>query len=108
MPDTLVHGDFHLGNWRSDGTRTVVVDYADSLFGHPAMDGLRPRRFVDEERWTLIAQVWARAWQEHVPGSAPEPQGRRQTQVNVPPSPAAAGPLRGCQLSEGRVAGVSP
>ncbi|MFJ3835474.1 phosphotransferase [Streptomyces sp. NPDC090054] len=72
LPDTLVHGDFHLGNWRSDGTRTVVVDYADSWFGHPATDGLRPRQILDEERWTQIAQVWARARQAHVPGSAHE------------------------------------
>ncbi|MFD9080598.1 phosphotransferase [Streptomyces erythrochromogenes] len=72
LPDTLVHGDFHPGNWRSDGTLAVVVDYADSAYGHPALDGLRPRQFVDGERWTQIAGVWARAWREHVPGSAPE------------------------------------
>ncbi|MEV7558570.1 phosphotransferase [Streptomyces sp. NPDC089795] len=72
LPDTLVHGDFHPGNWRSDGTRAVVVDYADSAFGHPALDGLRPRQFVTEERWTQIAEVWALAWREHAPGSAPE------------------------------------
>ncbi|WP_234314219.1 MULTISPECIES: phosphotransferase family protein [unclassified Streptomyces] len=72
LPDTVVHGDFHPGNWRSDGTRAVIVDYADSAFGHPALDGLRPRQFVTEERWTQIAEVWARAWREHVPGSAPE------------------------------------
>ncbi|WP_406194467.1 aminoglycoside phosphotransferase family protein [Kitasatospora sp. NBC_01560] len=72
LPDTLVHGDFHPGNWRSDGTRSVVVDYADASFGHPAMDGLRPRQYVDEERWAQAAGVWARAWREHVPGSDPE------------------------------------
>ncbi|MGN5392124.1 phosphotransferase [Streptomyces sp. JL7001] len=72
LPDTLVHGDFHPGNWRSDGTPAVIVDYADSAFGHPALDGLRPRQYVDGERWTQIADVWARAWREHVPGSAPE------------------------------------
>ncbi|MEU6298567.1 phosphotransferase [Streptomyces erythrochromogenes] len=72
LPDTLVHGDFHPGNWRSDGTLSVIVDYADSAFGHPALDGLRPRQYVDGERWVQIAEVWARAWREHVPGSAPE------------------------------------
>ncbi|MCX5588728.1 phosphotransferase [Streptomyces erythrochromogenes] len=72
LPNTLVHGDFHPGNWRSDGTLAVIVDYADSAFGHPALDGLRPRQYVDGERWTQIAEVWARAWREHVPGSAPE------------------------------------
>ncbi|MFF0553848.1 phosphotransferase [Streptomyces sp. NPDC004311] len=72
LPDTLVHGDFHPGNWRSDGRSAVVVDYADSAFGHPALDGLRPRQYVDDERWEQIAGVWARAWREHVPGAAPE------------------------------------
>ncbi|MBP0451547.1 phosphotransferase [Kitasatospora sp. RG8] len=75
LPDTLVHGDFHPGNWRSDGTdgtHVVVVDFADSCLGHPALDGLRPRQYVAEERWAQVAEVWARAWREHVPGSAPE------------------------------------
>ncbi|MFI0062328.1 MULTISPECIES: phosphotransferase family protein [Streptomyces] len=72
LPDTLVHGDFHPGNWRSDGTRAVIVDYADSAFGHPALDGLRPRQYVDGQRWAQVAGVWARAWRDHVPGSAPE------------------------------------
>ncbi|MEW2588376.1 phosphotransferase [Streptomyces virginiae] len=72
LPDTLVHGDFHPGNWRCDGTLAVIVDYADSAFGHPALDGLRPRQYVDGERWAQVAEVWARAWREQVPGSAPE------------------------------------
>ncbi|MEV6978573.1 phosphotransferase [Kitasatospora sp. NPDC093806] len=72
LPETVVHGDFHPGNWRSDGTPPVVVDYADTCLGHPAMDGLRPRAFVDAERWTQLAGEWARAWRAHVPGCAPE------------------------------------
>ncbi|MFF3597209.1 aminoglycoside phosphotransferase family protein [Kitasatospora indigofera] len=71
LPDTLVHGDFHPGNWRSDGRRTVVLDFADSCYGHPALDGLRPRAFVSEERWAQVADVWARAWAVHAPGSDP-------------------------------------
>ncbi|MFD9597044.1 phosphotransferase [Kitasatospora sp. NPDC059973] len=72
LPETLVHGDFHPGNWRSDGTRAVVVDYADSCFGHPVLDGLRPRQYVSDERWAQVAEVWAGAWREHAPGSDPE------------------------------------
>ncbi|WP_395292857.1 phosphotransferase [Kitasatospora hibisci] len=72
LPETLVHGDFHPGNWRSDGTGAVVVDYADSCLGHPAMDGLRPRQYVDEERWAQVAAVWAGAWRTRAPGSDPE------------------------------------
>ncbi|MFF8770434.1 phosphotransferase [Kitasatospora sp. NPDC015120] len=72
LPETAVHGDFHPGNWRSDGGGPVVVDYADVCLGHPAVDALRPRAFVDEERWSQVAAVWARAWRERVPGCAPE------------------------------------
>ncbi|MEV7189069.1 phosphotransferase [Kitasatospora sp. NPDC093102] len=71
LPETLLHGDFHPGNWRSDGVSTVVVDYADSCLGHPALDGLRPRAYLGEEAWQHHARVWTEAWQHHAPGSDP-------------------------------------
>ncbi|SDT05829.1 Ser/Thr protein kinase RdoA involved in Cpx stress response, MazF antagonist [Streptomyces sp. TLI_053] len=72
LPETVVHGDFHPGNWRSDGSGLVVIDFADTCFGHPVTDGLRPRGFVDGERWEQAAGEWARAWRERVPGCLPE------------------------------------
>ncbi|MEU9031164.1 hypothetical protein AB0D46_27360 [Streptomyces sp. NPDC048383] len=36
----------------------------------PSADDVR--QFLDEERWAQVAEVWARAWRESVPGSAPE------------------------------------
>ncbi|WP_407911237.1 aminoglycoside phosphotransferase family protein [Kitasatospora sp. NE20-6] len=71
LPTTLVHGDFHPGNWRSDGSRTVVVDFSDACLGHPAFDGLRPRDFVDGARWADVRNAWAGAWSAAVPGSDP-------------------------------------
>nr|BFD95135.1 hypothetical protein KitaXyl93_64950 [Kitasatospora sp. Xyl93] len=71
LPETLLHGDFHPGNWRSDGTGTVVVDYSDSCLGHPALDGLRPRAYLGEEAWQHHARVWTEAWRRHAPGSDP-------------------------------------
>ena len=41
LPDTIVHGDFHPGNWRSDGGPPVIVDFADAYVGNPVLDGLR-------------------------------------------------------------------
>ncbi|MDQ1403736.1 MAG: hypothetical protein QOG03_2052 [Actinomycetota bacterium] len=35
---TLVHGDFHRGNWRGDGHRLVLLDWGDSGVGHPLLD----------------------------------------------------------------------
>ncbi|MFG2847652.1 aminoglycoside phosphotransferase family protein [Kitasatospora sp. NPDC048296] len=71
LPETLVHGDFHPGNWRSDGASSVVVDYADACLGHPALDGLRPRAYLTPEAWRHHTQVWTDAWRQHAPGSDP-------------------------------------
>ncbi|WP_433252778.1 aminoglycoside phosphotransferase family protein [Streptosporangium sp. CA-135522] len=72
LPYTLVHGDFHPGNIRSDGRRTVMVDFADGHFGHPVLDGLRLHDFThDDGRSALVAGVWAEAWSARVPGCDP-------------------------------------
>jgi hypothetical protein len=71
LPDTLVHGDFHPGNWRWDGRRAVLLDFADSGWGQPVLDGLRPRPYLDGERWAVAAGTWARCWRELRPGCDP-------------------------------------
>jgi Ser/Thr protein kinase RdoA (MazF antagonist) len=71
LPITLVHGDFHPGNWRSDGVGRVIVDWADTFVGHPAIDIRRLQDFLPEDRRDHAAQLWARAWQRELPGSDP-------------------------------------
>lgn len=71
LPDTIVHGDFHPGNWRSDGGPPVVMDFADAYFGNPVLDGLRACDFLPPARRPLAARVWAEAWRSHVPGCEP-------------------------------------
>nr|WP_239062299.1 aminoglycoside phosphotransferase family protein [Streptomyces sp. SID13031] len=71
LPNTLVHGDFHPGNWRSDGTDRVIVDWADSYLGHPATDLQRLANWLPEEKRDLAIQTWVAAWQQHLPGSDP-------------------------------------
>ncbi|MGF7236820.1 MAG: phosphotransferase family protein [Frankia sp.] len=71
LPHTLVHGDFHPGNWRSDGQRTVVVDFSDSHFGHPVLDGLRPREFLSDQGWAHAADAWTATWSACQPGCDP-------------------------------------
>ncbi|MFD7452916.1 phosphotransferase family protein [Kitasatospora sp. NPDC059827] len=71
LPETLLHGDFHPGNWRTGDARPVVVDYADACLGHPALDGLRPRAYLTPAAWHHHAEVWTAAWREHAPGSDP-------------------------------------
>ena len=71
LPNTLVHGDFHPGNWRSDGTNRVIVDWADSFVGHPATDIQRLRGWLPAEKREHAVSTWAAAWQKHLPGSEP-------------------------------------
>ncbi|WBP85312.1 phosphotransferase family protein [Kitasatospora cathayae] len=72
LPETLLHGDFHPGNWRTNDGSPVVVDYADACLGHPALDGLRPRAYLTAEAWRHHAGVWTAAWRRHAPGSDPQ------------------------------------
>lgn len=71
LPDTIVHGDFHPGNWRSDGGPPVVLDFADAYFGNPVLDGLRVCDFLPEAKRPAAAQAWIDAWTFHAPGSDP-------------------------------------
>ncbi|POX47834.1 aminoglycoside phosphotransferase family protein [Streptomyces sp. Ru72] len=71
LPDTVVHGDFHPGNWRSDGGRPVVLDFADAYWGNPVVDGLRAIDYLPEADRPAAARAWADAWAAHAPGSAP-------------------------------------
>jgi hypothetical protein len=81
LPDTLVHGDLHPGNVRTDDAgRITIMDWGDCVLGHPALDILR---LTDADtngsergpglpgRDGLLA-AWADRWRETVPGSDPE------------------------------------
>ncbi|MEV6380565.1 aminoglycoside phosphotransferase family protein [Streptomyces sp. NPDC051773] len=71
LPDTLVHADFHPGNWRSDGGPPVVVDFADAHWGDPVLDCLRLYDFLPEAVRPTAVRVWVDAWRTHVPQSDP-------------------------------------
>ncbi|GAB2826225.1 hypothetical protein GCM10027176_33290 [Actinoallomurus bryophytorum] len=71
LPDTVVHGDFHPGNWRGDGGPPVVMDFADAHLGNPVLDGLRVRDFLPEGKRPIAVRAWADAWRSHRPGCHP-------------------------------------
>jgi hypothetical protein len=71
LPDTIVHGDFHPVNWRSDGGPPAIVDWADAHFGNPVLDGLRAREFLPEGQRPRAARAWIDAWASCVPGCEP-------------------------------------
>jgi hypothetical protein len=71
LPITLVHGDFHPGNWRSDGTNRLIVDWADSFIGHPAIDIQRLRGWLPPEKRDHAVSAWSTAWKGRLPNSDP-------------------------------------
>ena len=68
LPDTLVHGDFHPGNWMASG---VIIDWSDAVWGHPALDAGRLLNFCPPELQDLVRRVWSEAWLRHRPDSEP-------------------------------------
>ncbi len=72
VPDTLVHGDFHRGNVRSDGMIRVILDWGDSVIGHSALDVLTlAHRAPPGYREALDAR-WCAHWRSVAPASRPE------------------------------------
>ena len=71
LPDTVVHGDFHPGNWRRGAGPPVVLDFADAHWGNPALDGLRAIDFLPAGRRRQTADAWIAAWTAAAPRSRP-------------------------------------
>ncbi|GAA3434659.1 aminoglycoside phosphotransferase family protein [Kutzneria kofuensis] len=90
IPDSLVHGDFHPGNVRSDGVRRVILDWTDSVIGHPALDV----RNAPELR-----RRWSSLWRNRIPGCEPE----RALELERP-----LGALRGAAVYDAFLAGIEP
>ncbi len=71
LPDTVVHGDFHPGNWRCGDGAPVVLDFADAHLGNPVLDGLRAIDYLPPGRRRTAASAWIAAWTAAVPRSSP-------------------------------------
>jgi hypothetical protein len=71
LPDTVVHGDFHPGNWRCGDGAPVVLDFADAHLGNPVLDGLRAIGYLPPGRRHTAASAWTAAWTAAVPRSRP-------------------------------------
>jgi hypothetical protein len=71
LPDTVVHGDFHPGNWRRSDGAPVVLDFADAHLGNPVLDGLRAIDYLPPGRRRTAAVAWIAAWTAAFPRSRP-------------------------------------
>ncbi|MDQ2782258.1 MAG: aminoglycoside phosphotransferase family protein, partial [Actinomycetota bacterium] len=75
LPDTLVHGDLHPGNWRRAVTpveRLTLLDWGDVGVGNPVID-MRAfvERLPDDDLRRRTSRLWAEQWRRHVPGADP-------------------------------------
>lgn len=70
LPPTLVHGDFHPGNFRGEAGSLVLMDWGDSFIGHPLFDmtAMLERAGDSKQR---VREKWIELWAEAVPGSEP-------------------------------------
>lgn len=72
LPDTLIHGDFHPGNFRGDGKSLVLLDWADSGIGHPLLDQPAFLSRVPADAMAPVRAHWIAQWKKHAPGSDPQ------------------------------------
>jgi Phosphotransferase enzyme family len=71
LPETLVHGDFHPGNWRFDGVRLVLMDWGDTGVGHPMLDVDAFILRVPADLRARILDAWYDAWRAERPRADP-------------------------------------
>jgi len=69
--DTLVHGDFHPGNFRGDGRTLTLLDWGDSGVGHPLLDQSAFLDRVPSDALGAVRDHWVQQWREAIPGSDP-------------------------------------
>src|SRR5439155_18060224 len=77
LPETLVHGDFHPGNFRGDIALLVLLDWGDSGVGHPLLDQPAFLHSIPKEAVVPVREHWHREWRTAVPGSDPERAAER-------------------------------
>ena len=73
MPDTVLHGDMHPGNWRRGGDRLTLLDWGDVGAGNPMVDQRAfVERLTDPAMRERVTALWASLWRELAPVSDPE------------------------------------
>jgi hypothetical protein len=69
--DSLVHGDFHPGNFRGDERSLTLLDWGDSGVGHPLLDQPAFLDAIPNDTANAVRAHWLRQWREAVPGTDP-------------------------------------
>lgn len=71
LPDTLVHGDCHPGNFRGTGQQFTLLDWGDSGIGHPLLDQSAFLEVVPPHHAEAVRGHWNGEWLARVPGCDP-------------------------------------
>ncbi len=69
--DTLVHGDFHPGNFRGDGAELTLLDWGDSGVGCPLLDQAAFLDRIPKAAAPAVRRHWMNLWRGAVAGSDP-------------------------------------
>ena len=69
LVDTLIHGDFHPGNYRTDGQRLVLLDWGDCGVGHPLFDMTTFLNGVPIDSVTRLRDAWNATWKGFHPAA---------------------------------------
>jgi hypothetical protein len=72
LDDTLVHGDFHPGNCRGEGSAITLLDWGDSGVGHPLLDQPAFLTRIPPDTVAPTRRHWHDRWRAAVPGSDPD------------------------------------
>jgi Ser/Thr protein kinase RdoA (MazF antagonist) len=71
LPDTLVHGDFHPGNFRGTAAQLTLLDWGDSCIGHPLLDQPAFLSRIAVEHVEAVRTHWHIRWRDALPVSDP-------------------------------------
>lgn len=76
LPETLVHGDFHPGNFRGSASDAgsialTLLDWGDSGIGHPLLDHAAFTERMPAPVAARATEHWIQLWKDAVPGSDP-------------------------------------
>ncbi|NTF45242.1 phosphotransferase family protein [Rhizobium rhizogenes] len=71
LPDTLVHGDCHPGNFRGTELELTLLDWGDSGIGHPLLDQPAFLDAVPPEHLQTVKDHWNQQWLARLPGCDP-------------------------------------
>jgi hypothetical protein len=71
LRDTLIHGDFHPGNFRGDARALTLLDWGDSGVGHPLLDQPAFLDAIPGASAGAVRAHWLQQWRAAFPGSDP-------------------------------------